>query len=117
MSQLLTQARRNYAVQRNVSQGSGITLLATSGGYAARFECAKRCAEILGERNYSDHGHPVFFIPTEQLFRLLTKLSETQSIALLDTVTNDNGTSFVLVWKIPARAPVKAPVEVNLDEY
>lgn len=113
MSAAVHETRRNYAAQRGVSQGAAITLVAISNGFQARFNCATRCAEILGHRNFDDYGSlPLFFIPMSDVYRSLIKLSETLSIALVDTVTDDQGTRFALVWKIPARAK-----EINLDDY
>lgn len=108
-----TEMRRTYAAQRGVSQGAAITLAAVSGGFQARFECATRCANILGSRNH----HGVFFtIPTEEAHKALTRLSEIFSVALVDTVTDEQGSRFVLVWKIlPSGKATKT--EVNLDEY
>lgn len=135
MSLLHDTMRRTYAAQRGVSQGAHITLAASSGGYTARFECATRAASILGSRNLSgDPKTPVLLIPTEDLHRSITKLAETFSIALVDTVTDDQGgTRFALVWKImPTKAMLPALLddamklftekanqgnEVNLDEY
>lgn len=132
MSLLHDTMRRTYAAQRGVSQGAHITLTATAGGYTARFECANRAAGVLGSRNlFGDPKCPVLLIPTEDLHRSITKLAETFSIALVDTVTDDQGTRFVLVWRI---APTKRGTiaeedmehivtkmnqgnEVNLDEY
>lgn len=103
---LLTETlRRTYVAQRGVSQGASVTLTAGSGGYSARFECAQRCASVLGTRNFYDNP-PFFEIPTEDLHKSITKLSETFSVALLDTVTDDQGTRFVLVWKVNPSKPV-----------
>lgn len=127
MSQVLDESRRSYATQRGVSQGASITLTAVSGGFQARFDCAKRAAAILGDRNLTDFATPpeslpTLLIPTEELHRSITKLAERYSVALVDTVTDANGTRFVLVWKILPRGAenqgnsVKGE-EVNLDEY
>lgn len=116
--------RRTYAAQRGVSQGAHITLFAAAaGGYTARFECATRAAGVLGSRNLSgDPKCPVLLIPTEDLHRSITKLAETFSIALVDTVTDDQGgTRFALVWKISPTRKAKEQLltigESDLDEY
>lgn len=129
-----TESRRAYAAQRGVSQGAHITLMASSGGYQARFECAKHCIDTLGAREYEGSGSHVL-IPTENLHKCITKLAERFSVALLDTVTDEDGTRFVLIWKIQptTKAPVYflapgeaektvtlgaiIPNEINLDEY
>lgn len=108
MSQVLNETRRAYAAQRGVSQGASITLAAVCGGYQARFGCATKAAEILGTRHLTDYATPpesvpTLFIPAGEVHRSITKLAETLSVALVDTVTDDNGTRFVLVWKIEAR--------------
>jgi hypothetical protein len=108
--------RRTYAAQRGVSQGASVTLAAVSGGWAARFECARRCAAILGTRNLEND---VLLIPMEDIYKSILKLSETLSVALVDTVTDDKGSRFVLVWKIvPNRVLVGALCLTDeLDEY
>jgi hypothetical protein len=112
---LLTQEmRRTYAAQRGVSQGASVTLAAVSGGFAARFECARRCSAILGTRNMEND---VLLIPMEDIHKSILKLTETLSVALVDTVTDENGTRFVLVWRItPTRKEVEVPTD-ELDEY
>lgn len=106
--------RRTYAAQRGVSQGASITLAAVSGGFAARFECAQRAAAIIGDRNMQD---AILTIPIEEAHKSIMKLSETLSVALVDTVTDECGTRFVLVWKItPMRKEVVATTD-ELDEY
>lgn len=115
-SLVLTESRKSYAAQRGVSQGAAITLIAASGGYAARFECTIRAALVLGDRNLTNHGFPAMLIPTEDVHRAITKLAQTFSVALVDTVTDEAGTRFVLVWKIVPRAePVGLPEEVTVD--
>lgn len=120
MSLLLQEMRRTYAAQRGVSQGASITLAAVSGGFQARFECAKRCEQLLGNRGWQDEQRTLFLIPTPDLHSAITKLAETFSVALVDTVTDETGTRFVLVWKIVPRAvemQVAVSAEENLDEY
>lgn len=122
MSLLLQEMRRTYAAQRGVSQGASITLAAVSGGFQARFECAKRCEQLLGNRGWQDAQQTLFLIPTPDLHSAITKLAETFSVALVDTVTDECGTRFVLVWKIVPRAvemqvAVSATQPDELDEY
>lgn len=109
-SLVIEETRRSYALQRGVSQGASITLIAKSGGYEARFDCARKCAATLGDRHLEDER---YLIPTGELHRSITKLAERYSVALLDTVTDEQGTRFVLVWKILPRVEATA----NLDEY
>jgi hypothetical protein len=109
--------RRTYAAQRGVSQGASVTLAAVSGGFAARFECARRCEQVLGNRGWQDDSRTIFLIPTQDLHSAISALSETLSVALVDTVTDENGTRFVLVWRItPTRKEVMAVTD-ELDEY
>lgn len=119
-SLILDEMRRTYAAQRGVSQGASVTLTAVSGGFQARFDCARRCAAILGSRNLADNP-PSLLIPTDEVFVSVQKLSQTLSVALVDTTTDETGTRFVLVWKIlpkPDLVPVAAATEeYNLDEY
>jgi hypothetical protein len=105
MSLLMDEMRSAYRAQRGISQGAGITLVSRSGGYSASFGCAEKCAHILGSRNLEDRsGLPFFKIYTEDLHTSITKLAEQFSVALVDLVTDDKGSRFVLVWKIPSRA-------------
>ncbi len=119
MSLLLTEMRRSYAAQRQVSQGAAITLVANCSGYEARFECAQRCASVLGERHLIMEGNMplVFRIPGKDLHRSITKLAESFSVALVDTVTDEGGTRFVLVWKISPAAKAETLATIDLDQY
>lgn len=118
---ILDEMRRTYAAQRGVSQGASVTLTAVSGGFQARFDCARRGAAILGSRNFYNVDPPSLLIPTDEVFVSVQKLSQTLSVALVDTTTDETGTRFVLVWKIlpkPDLVPVAtATEEYNLDEY
>lgn len=119
---LLTQEmRRTYAAQRGVSQGAHITLAAVSGGWQARFECARRCAHVLGTRNLiTDYEETIIFtIPMEEIHKSITKLADTFSVALVDSVIDEQGSRFVLVWKIVSnRVLVGALIAADeLDEY
>lgn len=128
MSLLLQEMRRTYAAQRGVSQGASITLAAVSGGFQARFECAEKAARVIGDRNLTSSGN-LLHIPLDEAHKSITKLAETFSVALVDTVTDECGTRFVLVWKIVPRAVEmqvveserivlgNGAIEVNLDEY
>jgi hypothetical protein len=114
---LQQEMRRTYAAQRGVSQGASVTLAAVSGGFAARFECARRCEQVLGNRGWTDDTQTVFLIPMLDVHSAIAKLSDTLSVALVDTVTDENGTRFVLVWRItPTRKDVVAVTD-ELDEY
>jgi hypothetical protein len=119
---LLTQEmRRTYAAQRGVSQGAHITLASVSGGWQARFECATRCEQLLGNRGWQNEEKTLFLIPMQDMHSALAKLGETFSVALVDTVTDEQGSRFVLVWRIAARvqATVEATTETGdeLDGY
>lgn len=121
MSLLATEMRNAYRAQRGVSQGAGITLVSRSGGYRATFDCAARCAQVLGDRcleDYGQHGQswPIFKIPLEDTYRALVKLAEHFSIALLDLVTDETGSRFVLVWKIPSKADLLAAADLGKQE-
>lgn len=117
--------RRDYAAQRGVSQGASITLMAVCGGYRARYACAEKAVLILGDRNYSAEPVPSLLIPMADVHLSIKKLAETFSVALVDTVTEETTTRFVLVWKILPRVPdtVAEPQpdanqgNFNLDEY
>jgi hypothetical protein len=113
---VIQEMRRTYAAQRGVSQGASVTLAAVSGGFAARFECARRCEQVLGNRGWQDDSHTIFLIPIQDLHSAIMKLSETLSVALVDTVTDENGTRFVLVWRITPTKALPAPTD-ELDEY
>lgn len=122
---LAQEMRRTYAAQRGVSQGAHITLSAVSGGFQARFECAERAVGILGDRNL-ENG--LLTIPLQDAHSSIMKLAESFSVALVDTVTDEQGSRFVLVWKIAPRSEpwirepevqlITTPCAVDeLDEY
>lgn len=124
MSSLVTETmRRTYAAQRGVSQGAHITLTSTALGYQARFECAKRAVTVLGDRYLEEHGRngesiPLLTIPLEEMHRAITKLAESYSVALVDTVTDERGSRFVLVWKIsPSKAVLPALLDDAMKEF
>jgi hypothetical protein len=110
---LIQEMRRTYAAQRGVSLGASVTLAAVSGGWAARFECARRCSAILGTRNLEND---VLLISMEDIHKSILKLTETLSIALVDTVTDDKGSRFVLVWRI-APTTRKEVTPCSTDEH
>lgn len=122
MSLILEEMRRAYVAQRGVSQGAGITLICRSGGWEARFDCAKRSALVLGER-----GWPCYFIGNEEMARALSELTKSFSVALVDTVTDESGTRFVLIHKVMASAskevteplpdPAQELLSMNVDDY
>jgi len=122
--------RETYRTQRIASQGASITLVSRCGEYVASFDCATRCAVILGDRNLIDAGTksvpvPVFKIPIEDVHRSCMKLAETFSVALIDLVSDEKGSRFILVWKILPRAEEAKPESLpdpnqetlNLDDY
>jgi len=126
-SLIAEEMRRTYVAVRGVSQGAGITLVSRCDGYRATMACAQRCVLVLGDRNFNhDEIRPVFHIPNDEMARALGKLSETFSVALVDTVTDESGTRFVLIHKIPAGKPGEPATvpesednqgEMDLDEY
>jgi len=115
MSLLYDEMRSAYRAQRGVSQGASITLVSRSGGYSAFFDCAAKCSYVLGSRHLEDRGDakqrlPVYTIPTEELHVSITKLADQFSVALVDLVTDEKGSRFVLVWKIvPSKPQLLAP--------
>lgn len=115
-----------YNQQRSASQGAAITLVSTAGEYRAIFECAKHCAEALGDRELKDLGDgileviPAYHIPVEDLFSALTKLTQRFSVALVEYAHTRNGAQFVCLWRINsaiAQAPIPQPASKNLDDY
>lgn len=101
----MDEMRSAYRAQRGVSQDASITLVSRSGGFSASFGCADRCLELLPSNYFGIlEDASVYEIPTEELHASITKLSEQYSVALVDLVTDEKGSRFVLVWKIPARA-------------
>lgn len=115
--------RQGYRLQRGASQGATITLLSGCGYYTALFECATRCASILGERTLQDVGDgileviPSYKIPTEELNLALQKLSKQFSIALVEYVCEKAGGRFVLLWRIDRSPSGALTPSTNLDDY
>lgn len=114
MSLLLQEMQRTYVAMRGVSQGASITLAAVSGGFQARFSCAEKAARVLGTKEFTDLLHPLLHIPLEDAHKSIMRLAETFSVALVDTVTDECGTRFVLVWKIMPRA---AEMQVAINPH
>jgi len=107
-SLILKTMRESYRAQRGVSQGAEITLTSRSGGFEANFECATRCSEVLGARNLRDIGTsvepiPQFKIPLADMQSTCKKLAEAHSVALVDFSNDEDGSRFVMVWKIDSR--------------
>lgn len=104
-----------YRAQRSVSKGASITLLASSGCYTAMFDCARKAAEVLGDRDMQELGDgimesiPLLRIPLETAHDAILKLTAKFSVALVDVVCDDTSSRFVLVWKADQREamPVK----------
>lgn len=117
--------RQGYRLQRTASLGAAITLVSRVGHYSALFECATRCAEILGDRALEDVGDgileviPQYRIPTEDLCTALEKLSKRYSVALLEYTFTRNGGQFVCLWRIDCARTNNVPEtpSTNLDEY
>lgn len=117
MSSLFLESKQaTYRSLRSVSQGASLSLLHGGDEYVSTFACATAIAAILGDRRLSvADGVPRFTIPLEEMPSALTKLSAKHSVALLDVTCGDEGSRFVLVWKVPALVQPKQ--EINLDEY
>lgn len=114
--------RESYNHQRKASVGAAITLVNLVGELRAEFECATRCAEVLGDRELTDLGDgvrdviPCFRIATEDLFSNLTKLTQRFSIALVEYTMTRNGGQFVCLWRIECVKATPTP-SLNLDDY
>lgn len=134
MSDLLDIKRSGYNKQRAASLGASITLVSGAGEYTALFECAKRCAEVLGASGMCDVGDGIlesilkYAIETGELNVSLQKLSKRFSVALVEYVADKSGARFVPIWRIE-RSTVQATEELpptpetittastNLDDY
>lgn len=128
MSSLSGLKRQGYRLQRSASHGAAITLVSGCGYYSALFECASRCAEVLGNRSLEDKGDgileiiPSYKIPTEDLFAALQKLSAKFSVALVEfSNAGKMGGMFVCIWRInPATIEpltTLTAASTNLDDY
>lgn len=108
-----------YRAQRAASQGSSITLLASSGGYVATYACATKIAAIIGNRTLTDLGDGIFevipelFIPHEEMLQVCRKLSARYSIALVEAVCGESSSKFVCVWLIPVQLQQQAASSDN----
>lgn len=131
--------RKGYRLQRSASLGAGVTLVSGAGEFIALFECARHCAEVLGDRTLDDIGDgileviPRFKIPTEDLNLALGKLTKRFSVALIDYVCDKNGGRFVPLCRInppphshdltkaeaeiAPNAPLPCQPSFNLDDY
>ncbi len=103
--------RDRHRLQRSASGGASITLVSECGQYSALFECANRCAEVLGDRNLEDMGDgllesiPAYNIPVEDLFSCLQKLATRFSVSLVEYAETKTGGRFVCLWRIVAAVP------------
>lgn len=120
-----TLKRKGYCLQRSASMGAAITLVSHVGEFSAMFECATRCAKVLGDRALKDMGDgiteviPQYRIPAEDLCAALEKLSKHFSVALLEFTFTKNGGQFVCLWRIAVtenKTTYEAP-STNLDDY
>jgi len=104
--------RQGYRLQRTASHGAAITLVSRCNEYAAMFECATKCAQVLGERAMEDLGDgileviPYYRIPTEELYAALQKLSQRFSIALVEYAFTRQGGQFVTLWRIERQSNI-----------
>jgi len=114
--------RQGYRLQRTASLGAHITLVARCGEFSALFECATKCAEVLGDRALRDVGDgileviPSYCIPVEELNLALQKLSKRFSIALVEYAMTRQGGQFVTLWKIE-RTTVQQPPSTDINDY
>lgn len=115
-SLFLESKQRTYRQIRAASQGASISLFHGCGEYVATFACATAIAAALGGGAVMEENVPHYRIPLEEIQSALTKLSAKHSVALLDVTCGDDGSRFVLVWKVPA-VLVQPKPELNLDEY
>jgi hypothetical protein len=125
MSLLYDAKQEGYLKTRRVSAGAGITLVCKTGEYVAQFQCAKRVAEVLGDRGLIEKGDglfesiPAYAIPIEEMPSACEKLSQKFSIALVD-ITCEKESRFALVYKIARKVeePEQPTVHpLNLDEF
>lgn len=115
--------RQGYRLQRTASEGANITLVSGCGSYTALFECARRCAEVLGDRALTDLGDgifeviPSYRISVEDLFSALQKITLRFSVALVEyTNTEKTGGRFVCLWRINPQT-VSPKASTNIDDY
>lgn len=117
MSLFLEAKRDSYRAQRIASHGASVTLVASAGAYVAQFDCAHKVASVLGTREMTDLGDGVvqLAIPMDEVNRALVALSQRYSVALVDTITDANGSRFVLVWTVGQNATQIDPFENPLS--
>lgn len=116
--------RQGWQLQRNASQGAALTLKAGAGEYTATFECATKCANVLGDGNLFDIGDgileviPSYKIPSEDIYSALQKLSMRFSVALVEYAMTSKGGQYVCIWRInPTNAQLPSTPSRNLDDY
>ncbi len=112
----------SYCQIRSASHGAGVSLLDQGGEYVATFDCAMHIASVIGTRTYSDVDNvPRIAIPTAEMQSTLAKIAARFSVALVDLVADENGLSFVCVWRIEcagvAEEPELAAVGDDLSGY
>jgi len=126
MPSLTELKRKGYALQRTASLGAAITLVSGVGKFVAHFECATKCAEVLGNSGLDDIGDgvfeviPRFKIATEDLSAALTKLNRRFSVALVDYICDKNGGRFVALCRLNptiSSEPITPTPSTNLDDY
>lgn len=127
MSALLDTKKESHRAQQSAGAGAGITLVCGCGEYVASFDCASRCAELLGKRELRDMGDgifesiPVYKIPLEEINGALLKLSARYSVALVDLACEKGSSRFVLVWKIlpsaSAASAIPAKPSMDINDY
>ena len=103
-SLFLTTKRETYRQHVAAGQGAGITLVAACGEYVATFDCAIRCAAVLGGRELKELAPLVseYRIQLPDIRDAIEKLSQLYSVALVDYCNDRHGARFVLVWRIAA---------------
>jgi len=124
MAHSLTELKRKgYNIQRTASLGAAITLVSRCNDYAALFECATKCAQVLGDRALEDVGDgileviPYYRIPAEDLCTALQKLSTRFSISLVEFVFTRQGGKFITLWRIDRQTTTPHLPSTNLDDY
>lgn len=115
MSLFLETKRESYRAQRVASHGASLTLVAGAGAYVAQFDCAHKVASVLGTREMTDLGDGVvqLSIPMDEVNRALVALAQKYSVALVDTITDSNGSRFVLVWTVAQTTAQSVEDQIN----
>lgn len=106
--------RQKHTQMRQLSRGADISLVSTCGTWQAMFECASKCEKVLkglGHTLQNGGEIPTYDIPTEQIHKALTLLSEHHSVALLDQVPTDGVmlTRWALVWVVQRKSQQPHP--------